>query len=73
MLEWIKVQEEIVRRIVRLDERNRSPDLSHDETQFLRGNIAALKQLAQWDPEHVESQREVEPEPAFAIFNEPEA
>lgn len=51
MLHLSDLHSEIVRRLIKLDERNRSPRLSHDETQYLRGQMAALTDLAKWDPE----------------------
>ena len=71
MLEWKQVQSEIVRRLIRLDAQNQSPKLGHDETQFLRGKIAALRELGDWNPDVKDGQERIpEPEMNFTIYGD---
>lgn len=51
MLHLSDLHAEIVRRLIKLDERNRSPRLTQEETQYLRGQMAVLMDLAKWNPE----------------------
>lgn len=66
-MELQELRNEIVRRIIRLDTQNQSPKLSHEETQYIRGQIAALRSLGHWNPEAKEEAQTPEDELDFGI------
>lgn len=73
MLDLQTLHAEIVRRIIKLDERNRASRLSYEDTQHLRGQIAALVELSKWNPEADEDKPQPQPEEElhFGLTGEP--
>lgn len=59
--EWVEISRLVTDRIAQLDEHNRKPVLSYEETCYTRGQIASLQWLMEW-PKRVEAESAEPPE-----------